>query len=216
MNNFVALSRDSSCKIPSIDTPSYNLTTSGGANVYVIGEYFSSHSEPTAKSNIDYLESPIEQIQNVLNQWFEELGNTVRMKCDESFISMAPVKRIPSKYFNTYKPFFHTIYLYQARLGLPDPENSEPPSDSQMNAAYLGLANLMAALAPAPTPMLLEDGTIGGYWRRGSIYASIDFEVDGEHTWVGSDGQNFNSGTWKLPGQPLPAALAKDLLALVE
>jgi hypothetical protein len=62
--------------------------------------------------------------------------------------------------------------------------------------------------------MLLEDGTIGGYWRRGRCYVSIDFEVDGEHTWAGTDGVRFHSGTWQLPGNSMPQALASELRAI--
>lgn len=87
--------------------------------------------------------------------------------------------------------------MYRAHLANAVDEDSTPPTEAQMSSAYLALANLMLALVPAPSPMLLEDGTIGGYWRRGRSYASIDFEVDGEYTWVETDGENLRSGTWR-------------------
>ena len=189
-------------------------STAGQTTVLVVGEYFVSASQPAAMSNVDYLQSPIQQIQSRLNEWLASFGSRTQLQCEDSALVVAPASKISPEFFDGYKPFFKAIFLYQARLGAPDREDSVPPSEAQMNAAFLGLANLMAAFMPAPTPMLLEDGTIGGYWRRGRCYASIDFEADGEHTWVETDGQEFKSGTWKLPGQPVPPALVQELLAL--
>ena len=189
-------------------------STAGRPTVLVVGEYFVSASQPTAKSNVDYLPSPIQQIQSRLNEWLADLGSRTKLQCEDSTLVVAPASKISPEFFDRYEPFVKAIFIYQARLGAPGREDSVPPSEAQMNAAFLGLANLMAAFVPAPAPMLLEDGTIGGYWRRGRCYASIDFEVDGEHTWVGTDGQEFKSGTWKLPGQPVPPALVQELLAL--
>jgi hypothetical protein len=186
----------------------------GQTTALVVGEYFVSASQPTAESNVNYLSSPIQEIRNRLNEWLAELGSRTQLQCEDSVLFVAPTSKISPEFFDGYEPFFKAIFLYQARLGAPDSEGSTPPSEAQMNAAYLGLANLMAAFVPAPSPMLLEDGTIGGFWRRGRCYASIDFEVDGEHTWVETDGRDFKSGTWKLPGQPMPAALLQELLAL--
>ena len=189
-------------------------STSGQTTVLVVGEYFVAASQPAAKSNVDYLQSPIQQIRSRLNEWLADLGSRTEMQCEDSALVVAPASKISPEFFDDYEPFFKTIFLYQARLGAPDTDGSAPPSEAQMNAAFLALANLMAAFVPAPAPMLLEDGTIGGYWRRGRCYASIDFEVDGEHTWVETDGREFKSGTWKLPGQPVPSALVQELLAL--
>ncbi|AYY97671.1 hypothetical protein EGY19_09565 [Burkholderia multivorans] len=177
-----------------------------------MGEYFISTTQPTAESNIDYVRSPLEEIRNLLNGWFAELGSQTRMECADSALFVAPVPRLSPEFIGGYAPFFKAIFLYQAHL--VGSEDATPPSMDQLGAAYLGLANLMAALVPAPSPMLLEDGTIGGYWRRGRCYASIDFEVDGEHTWVETDGKEVRSGVWKLPGQPVPSALLHELLAL--
>ena len=103
--------------------------------------------------------------------------------------------------------------LYRAHVSNWNGEATDVPSEEQKNAAFLGLANLVLALIPAPSPMLLEDGTIGAFWRRGQCYASIDFEVDGEHSWAGTDGTKFLSGTWKVPGQ-LPPELISELLSI--
>lgn len=189
-------------------------TSSGQATALVVGEYFISSSQPTAESNVSYLLSPIHEITNLLNGWLAELGNQTQLQCEDSLLYVAPPVKISPEFFEGYRPFFRTIVLYQASLGAPDGDDLTRPSDEQMNAAYLGLANLMAAFAPAPSPMLLEDGTIGGFWRQGRRYASIDFEVDGEHTWVETDGEKIKSGTWTLPGQPVPSALLQELLAL--
>lgn len=186
----------------------------GQTTALVVGEYFVSASQPSAESNVNYLSSPIQEITTRLNEWFAEVGSQTQLQCADSVLFVAPASKIPPEFFDGYEPFFKAIFLYQARLDAPNSEGSTPPSEAQMNAAYLGLANLMATFVPAPSPMLLEDGTIGGFWRRGRCYASIDFEVDGEHTWVETDGREFNSGTWKLPGQPMPSELLTELLAL--
>ena len=184
------------------------------STVLIVGEYFVSATQPAATSKIDYLSSPIQQIRDQLNDWLTKIGKRTQIQCDDSALIASPASKISPEFFDKYEPFFKTIFLYQARLEMPDREGSTPPSDIQLSAACLGLANLMAAFIPAPSPMLLEDGVIGGFWRRGTYYASIDFEIDGEHTWVEADGEKFTSGTWKLPGEPLPPALARDLLAL--
>ncbi|MBK9441332.1 MAG: hypothetical protein IPN53_08450 [Comamonadaceae bacterium] len=214
INSALSSANSYSYGIPSTGLLHSEHSSTGQTTVLVVGEYFVSASKPTAKSNIDYLQSPIQQIQSRLNEWLASLGSDTRLQCEDSALVMAPASKISPEFFEGYEPFFKTIFLYQARLGAPDMEDLTPPSEAQMNVAFLGLANLMAAFVPAPAPMLLEDGTIGGYWRHGRCYASIDFEVDGEHTWVETDGEEFKSGTWKLPGQPVPPALVQELFAL--
>ncbi|MBJ9687821.1 hypothetical protein I5589_12080 [Burkholderia vietnamiensis] len=179
----------------------------------VVGEYFVSSSQPTAESNVDYLRSPFAEIRDQLNNWFSEFGSKTQLQCVESELFVAPSYTISPQFISGYEPFFRTIILYHAQLHAVDGEGSRP-SDAQMNAAFLGLANLIAALVPPPAPMLLEDGTVGGYWRHGRSYASIDFEIDGEHTWVETDGKEINSGVWKLPGQSVPSQLLQNILAL--
>ena len=115
--------------------------------------------------------------------------------------------------FESYKPFFTAVHHYQSSVGgvYDGVDDLKSPSDLQITAALLGMANLMAALVPAPSPMFLEDGTIGGYWRRNQYYVSIEFEVDGEHTWVGTNGEEFQSGMWKIPENQMPISLSQKL-----
>lgn len=179
-------------------------------------EYLATSASLAAKSDINYLVSPIEQIRDQINGWLSSIGKRTSVQCEDASWMVAPIPRIPAGFFDSYEPFFRAIHLYQASVtALDDGDYSPPLSDLQITAALLGLANLMAALVPAPSPMFLEDGTIGGYWRRKQYYVSIDFEVDGEHNWVGTDGEVFHSGTWKLPGNPMPPALTNELHAIV-
>jgi hypothetical protein len=200
--------------LPTTDLFQSDRSLGSQATTLVVGEYFVSASQATAHSEVNYLSSPIEEIRDRLNRWFVELGSKTKLQCEDSILYVAPISRISPDFFDDYEPFFKAIFLYRASFGGPVEEGLTPPSDAQMSAAYLGLANLMASFAPAPSPMLLEDGTIGGFWRRGRCYASIDFEADGEHTWVETDGQEYKSGTWTLPGEPVPSALLQELLSL--
>ena len=192
------------------------LETGLQATMHVTSEYFATSSNLAAKSDINYLVSPIEQIRDQMNEWFSRIGKKTCLQCEDTTWMVASNRRIPAEFFDSYEPFFKTVHLYQSSVSVLDNSDyTTSPSDLQINAALLGLANLMAALVPAPSPMFLEDGTIGGYWRRKQYYVSIDFEVDGEHTWVGTDGVEFHSGTWKLPGNPMPPTLTNELRAIV-
>ena len=200
----------------------HEMAATGGGNpisvqstVYVVSEYFVSASQPLAKSVIDYLASPTEQIRSQLNAWLASLGDQTRIECDDATWVVAPAAQITKEFVDSYEPFVRAVTLYRARLDQWNDEDSGIPSQMQATAALLGMANLMAWLVPAPSPMVLEDGTIGGYWRRGKSYVSIDFEVDGAHSWAGTDGENFHSGTWKLPGDPLPPVLVSELRSIV-
>ena len=171
-----------------------------------------SFAKLAAKSEVNYFVSPMEQIRNQVNGWLYSLGSPTRIETEDATLLVAPRAHIPPEYFDSYESVFRTVMLYQTRLGHWNGE-ADVPSEEQKNAALLGLANLILALMPAPSPMLLEDGTIGAYWRRGQHYASIDFEVDGEHTWAGTDGTKYLSGTWKVPGEQLPPAI-NELLSI--
>lgn len=175
--------------------------------------YFVSATQPAAKSEIDYLGSPMEQIRAQVNHWLSKFGSQTRIQAEDATLLVAPPKQITQEYFDSYEPVFRTVMLYRAHVSNWNGEATDVPSEEQKNAAFLGLANLVLALIPAPSPMLLEDGTIGAFWRRGQCYASIDFEVDGEHSWAGTDGTKFLSGTWKVPGQ-LPPELISELLSI--
>ena len=189
-------------------------STNAQSTVYVVGEYFVSAAQPAAKSEIDYLTSPMAQIRTQVNNWLSSFGSQTRIETEDATLLMSPRAQIPQKYFDSYEDVFRTVMLYRAHVGYWGGEATDAPSEEQKNVALLGLANLILALMPAPSPMLLEDGTIGAYWRRGQQYASIDFEVDGEHSWAGTDGTNYISGTWKVPGEQLPPALVSELLSI--
>lgn len=183
------------------------------STVYLVSEYFVSATQPAAKSEVDYLVSPVEQIRTHINTWLSRFGSQTRIETEDATWLVAPRFQISEEFFESYESVFKAVMLYRAHVGQWQSGEPDVPSEAQMNAALLGLANLVAALAPAPSPMLLEDGTIGAYWRRGQCYASIDFEVDGEHSWAGTDGKQFHSGTWKIPGQ-LPPELMNELLSI--
>ena len=185
------------------------------STVYVVGEYFVSDVAPAATSDINYLGSPMEQIRNQVNAWLATLGAETRIQMEDATLLVAPRSlQITQDYFDSYEPVFRTVMLYRAQVGHWNGEGADVPTEAQKSAALLGLANLILALVPAPSPMFLEDGTIGAYWRRGQCYASIDFEVDGEHTWAGTDGKTFTSGTWKVPDGQIPPALMHELLSI--
>lgn len=184
------------------------------STVYVVSEYFASATQPAAQSEVDYLVSPMEQIRTQVNAWLSSFGSQTRVETEDATLLVGPRAQIPQEYFDSYEPVFRTVMLYRARVGHWSGETTDVPSEEQKNAALLGLANLILAVMPAPSPMLLEDGTIGAYWRRGQHYASIDFEVDGEHSWAGTDGTKYFSGTWKVPGEQLPPALISELLSI--
>ncbi len=184
------------------------------STVYVVSEYFVSAAQPAAKSQVDYFASPMEQIRTQVNAWLSGFGSQTRVETEDATFLVAPHGQIPQEYFDSYESVFRTVMLYRARVCHWNGEAIDVPSEEQKNAALLGLANLILAHMPAPSPMLLEDGTIGAYWRRGKHYASIDFEVDGEHSWAGTDGTKYLSGTWKVPGEQLPSALVRELLSI--
>lgn len=183
------------------------------STIYFVGEYFMSATQPAAKSDVDYLVSPVEQIRTQINNWLASFGSQTRIKTEDATWLVAPRSQISQDFFDSYEPVFKTVMLYRAQVGNWRGGEPDVPSEAQRNAALLGLANLVVALVPAPSPMLLEDGTIGAYWRRGQCYASIDFEIDGEHSWAGTDGNQFRSGTWKVPGE-LPPELVNELLSI--
>lgn len=184
------------------------------STVYFVGEYFVSAAQPAAQSKVDYLVSPMEQIRTKINAWLSRFGSQTRIETEDATLLVAPRAQIPQEYFDSYEPVFRTVLLYRANAGHWNNSASDQPSEEQKNAALLGVANLILALIPAPSPMLLEDGTIGVYWRCGHRYASIDFEVDGEHSWAGTDGTKYFSGTWKVPGEQLPTVLTNELRSI--
>jgi hypothetical protein len=83
---------------------------------------------------------------------------------------------------------------------------SSAPSSNAIAVALVGCWNLVQAGYTSPKPKILADGTLGGYWKSGSLYATLDFEEDGEHIWTVTNGKTFKSGTWKS-GEMVPKAI---------
>lgn len=79
------------------------------------------------------------------------------------------------------------------------------PSAEQVRAAQMAVIGLYVAGVPAPSIMLLDEGTLGCFWRRQETYVSIDFDADGEFPWTAAVGPDVMSGIWA--GGELPEAL---------
>lgn len=206
------LSRGTSYLVGSPTPDGQSSTTR--STVYFVSEYFVTAGQPAAKSDVDYLQTQIEQIREQVNTWLKRCGSETRVVTEDATLLLAPRLLSAPDYFASYERVFQTVMLYRAQVGHWREEEEDVPTEDQKNAAVLGLANLILAHVPAPSPMLLEDGTIGAYWRRGQCYASIDFEVDGEHSWAGTDGTEFHSGTWKVADGQLPPALVSEILSI--
>lgn len=82
----------------------------------------------------------------------------------------------------------------------------ESPSEEQANVARRALLSMFMSAVLAPQVMILDDGTFGAYWRRKDIYASIDFDADGEFPWTVVNKDDVKSGIWKQT-QPIPEEL---------
>lgn len=110
-------------------------------------------------------------------------------------------------YLSRYNSYLRTVDRYR---GVHDEwcnTESSLPSREHISNAVAGILNLLSIGAPPPMPMILQEGTIGAYWRFGEKYVSIDFEADGEFIWAGTDGRDFFSGTWDSHGS-FPSQLA--------
>lgn len=83
---------------------------------------------------------------------------------------------------------------------------AEAPSMEQALVAQSALLAMMFDGIPAPRIMLLDAGTLGGFWRRNGLYASIDFDVDGEFPWSIAEQNAISSGIWSR-GKPFPKEL---------
>lgn len=84
-------------------------------------------------------------------------------------------------------------------------QSVEVPNKAQADAAKNAMKALMVMGAPAPDIMLLNDGTFGAFWRKPGVYASIDFDADGEFPWSATKDGDVISGIWN--GGALPAQL---------
>ncbi|MCE5360668.1 MAG: hypothetical protein JJ714_06735 [Acidithiobacillus sp.] len=106
--------------------------------------------------------------------------------------------------------FYHSSYDAIDRLAAASTNWSvrpaQAPNIDQIYAARLGLLRLWISNAPEPKIMLLDEGTLGAFWWDGEIYASMDFNTDGEYPWSVANGLNVISGIW-AEGEPMPNEL---------
>ncbi len=86
------------------------------------------------------------------------------------------------------------------------------PSDQQALVSRDALIAMMLAALPAPRMMLLGGGTLGAFWKRDGIYASIDFDEDGEFPWTLVSSDTIQSGLWSTT-DPFPQELRTALRA---
>lgn len=167
---------------------------------------------PAAESSVDYRLDFVTEFSQQIRERFRDF-----LAQDQASKFVSPVVNVhvilETQRLDEYRKFFRALDRYQVCIGGWNNEHSVTPSANQLESAAIGAANLMLAGAQAPNAMLLNDGTIGAYWRSGRNYASIDFEADGEHPWAGTDGQNYWSGVWK-PSNELPEALKNELKSI--
>lgn len=82
----------------------------------------------------------------------------------------------------------------------------DTPSEEQANVAKKALLSMLMSSIAAPQVMILDNGTFGAYWRREGVYASIDFDTDGEFPWTIVNKDDVKSGIWRQT-QPIPDEL---------
>ena len=169
-----------------------------------------------ADADIPAAESKINYLSDLVTEFSQQIHAVIRnvLIHDQASRFVSPSVNVhtilETQKLDEYRDFFRAIERYSACKAGWNNEHSVTPSASQFESAAIGVANLILGGAPAPNAMLLDDGTIGAYWRRGHNYASIDFETDGEHPWAGTDGQSYWSGVWK-PSSELPKDLKSEL-----
>ena len=164
---------------------------------------------PVAKSKIDYRWDQVSKISAQIEEYLKDASLAGTVDISSPTVNIYVIHSS----LKAYRPFFSAVEKYEACVAGWRNEHSIAPSSQQIGSAILGVANLMLTGAPAPSPMLLDDGTVGAFWRSGQHYVSIDFEVDGIHTWVGTNGEEFKSGTWE-PSGALPAELTSELKSI--
>jgi hypothetical protein len=164
---------------------------------------------PTAESRVDYRSDLVTEVSRKMRDAIRKF-----LAQDQASRFVSPSvnvhKILDAQNQEEYRNFFRAIDRYQACVAGWNSEHSVAPSASQIESAAMGVVSLMVGGAPAPNAMLLDDGTIGAYWRSGQSYASIDFEPDGEHLWAGTDGQRYWSGIWKSSSE-LPEVMKSEL-----
>lgn len=169
---------------------------------------------PAAESTIDYRQDVVASVFQQIRQAFRE-----QLTRDQSFRFVSPAVNVhillDARKADGYRKFFQAVDRYQACAVGWSTEHSATPSSKQIESAAVGVANLILAGAEPPSAMLLDDGTIGAFWRRGQNYLSIDFDADEEHPWAGTDGERYWAGVWKPSGE-LPDAFGNELKSITD
>ncbi|RYF48716.1 MAG: hypothetical protein EOO38_09505 [Cytophagaceae bacterium] len=168
--------------------------------------------QPAAASWVDYRS---DLVATVSNQIREVIGDFLSR--NNASKALSPVINVHAildgQKLEEYRKFFRALDKYNACTLGWNAQHSAAPSAEQLEIATKAVASLIVAGAPAPNAMLLDDGTIGAYWRNGETYASIDFDTDGEHPWAGTDGERYWSGVWQ-PSSTLPEQLSAELKSI--
>ncbi len=169
---------------------------------------------PAAESSVDYR---VDVVATVFHQIRDQWRSSLAHDADSRFV--APYYNVHAildeRRMEGYRNFFKAMDRYQVCTAGWNSEHSVAPSADQIENAAIGVANLILAGAQPPSPMLLDDGTIGAFWRSGQKYMSIDFETDGQHPWAGTDGEQYWAGVWE-PSSELPPALDCELKSIAD
>lgn len=167
---------------------------------------------PAAESEIDYRSDIVTEFKQKIRQVFRvTLAEDQKSRFVSPSVNMYEI--LGAEKLDEYRKFFTSVDRYQICNTGWNSAHSVVPSEEQIQCAFLGAVNLILAGAQAPNAMLLDDGTIGAYWRSGEKYASIDFETDGEHSWAGTDGEKYWAGVWN-PLNKLPEELKNELKSI--
>jgi hypothetical protein len=165
-----------------------------------------SFSNDTVDS-VDYLDGFASTIFQKIKTLAARVNNSANSFSEINNFHVYPYGKLsePLGAEDAYDAPFYAIYRLRIAPANWSTNPAEAPNDLQVNVAQNVLAMLALAGLPAPKIMLLDDGTLGAFWRRGDQYASIDFDVDGEYPWSAAKGLEVTSGIWR--GGPLPGQI---------
>ncbi|WP_301233812.1 hypothetical protein [Pandoraea cepalis] len=169
---------------------------------------------PAAEWIVDYRADVVTTVFQKIRQTFRDV-----LTKDESARFLSPLMNVHSLVdeckADGYRKFFQAVDRYQVCTAGWSSEHSVAPSSRQLESAAVAVANLILAGAEPPSAMLLDDGTIGAFWRKGQNYLSIDFDSDGDLPWAGTDGERYWAGVWKPSGE-LPDAFRNELKSITD
>lgn len=170
---------------------------------------------PAAESSIDYRQDVVTTVKQKIREAFRGF-----LAKDQGSRFVSPLFNVHSildeQKLEGYRKFFETVDRYRACGAGWSRPNSVAPSPSQVESAAIAAANLILAGFEPPSPMMLDDGTIGAFWRDGECYLSIDFEPDGEHPWAGTNGDAYWVGVWNAANELPPNPLRKELKLIAD